>query len=71
MADPDWQNKKRKYKCTKLIKKDYNNIIAWQINSWEKLLIKIDIDPNRVLSMILNMQKIYIEYFDQFNKADS
>lgn len=31
----------------------------------------MDKDPNRVLLMILDMQKIYTKYFDQANKANN
>ena len=32
-------------------------------------MTEMDRDPNRVLSMILDMRKTYTEYFDQANKA--
>ena len=34
-------------------------------------MTEIDSHPDRVLSMILDMQKTYTEYFDQTNKADN
>ena len=33
-------------------------------------MTEIDKDPDRVLSMILDMRKTYIGYLDQANKAD-
>ena len=33
LPEPDGQNKKYKYKCATFIKKNCNDIIAWQIDS--------------------------------------
>ena len=67
---PNWENKKRKHRCTILAKKDCNNTAAWQINSQEKLLIKKDKNFDEVLTMILNMRNIYTKYLNQINQAD-
>lgn len=40
------------------------------MNSLKRLLIKIEKDHKVVLSIILDMQNIYIEYLDKVNKAD-
>ena len=60
----DWQYEKTKRRYSTLIQKDYDNSAAQQIDSQEKLINEINRDPNRLLSIIFNMQMIYIEYFD-------
>ena len=40
--EPDWQNKKRKHRCTMLAEEDRDNITAWRVNSREKLLTEMD-----------------------------
>lgn len=52
--------KNYKYKYYKFIKKDYNNIIVWQINNQKRLIIQIDRETNEVFVIILNMYVIYI-----------
>ena len=64
LPEPDWTNKKRKYRCLMLIKEDHKNTTAWQIESWEKLFIEIDRNPNRVMKIIVNMRTIYIKYLN-------
>ena len=68
--EPDWRNKKRKHRHTMLAEEDRNNTVAWRIDSREKLLTEMDKDPNGVLTMILDMRNIYIEYLNQANHAD-
>ena len=36
-------------------KQEHNNAATWQIDSLKRLLAKIDKNPNRILSMILDM----------------
>lgn len=78
--DPNWQHEKTKrryqHKKTKhrrsiFAQKGYNNSATWQVDNQKKLITEVDRDFERVLSMIQNRQKIYIEYFDQANKADN
>ena len=70
MPEPDWENKKRKYRRTMLAEKDRKNTAAWQIDSQEKLFIEIDRNPNRVLKMILDMHIIYTKYLNQANNTN-
>ena len=70
MPQPNWQNKERKHGRSILAKKNHNNIVVWQINSRETLLIKINKDLNRVLTMILDMRIIYTKYLNQANNAN-
>lgn len=51
--------------------KDHNNFTTWQIDIWEKLISEMDRDFDKILLIILDMQKIYTEYLDQANKADN
>ena len=53
-----------------LAEKDRKNIKAWQIDSQEKLFIKIDRNPNEVLKMILEICNIYTKYINQVNNAN-
>ena len=48
----------------------HNNAAAWQIDSLERVLAEIKKDSKGVLSMILDMRSIYIEYLNKTNKAD-
>lgn len=34
-------------------------------------MTKIDKDPNKILSIILDMQQIYMKYLNQTNKVDN
>lgn len=61
LLEPDWQNKKHKYRCITLAK---NDCTTWQISSWEKLFIKINKYLNRILKMILDIYIIYIKYLN-------
>ena len=70
MPKPDWQNKKYKYKYNTLAEKVRENIAAWQINSQEKLFIKINKNLNGVLRIILDIYTIYTKYMNQANNAD-
>lgn len=56
--------KKCKNRYNTFAEKDCNNIVAWQINSWEKFLIKIDNNLDKVLIMILDMHTIYTKYLN-------
>ena len=68
--EPDWRNKKHKYRRATIAEKDCDNTTAWQIDSREKLLTEIDKNPDRVLTMILDMRNIYTKYLNQANQAD-
>ena len=57
--EPDWRNKEGKHRCATLAEKDRDNTAAWRIDSREKLLTEMDIDPDGVLTMILDMRNIY------------
>ena len=70
MQEPDWQNKKRKYKHTALGKKDRKNTAAWQIDCPEKLFTEMDRKPDGILKMILDMRIIYTKYLNQANNAN-
>ena len=70
MPEPDWQNKERKHRRATLAEKDCDNTITWQIDSREKLLTEMDKNPNRVLTMILDMRNIYTKYLNQANHAN-
>ncbi len=70
MPEPDWQNKKHKYRRTRLAKNNCENTIDWQIDSQEKLFTTIDRKPDGVLKMILDICIIYTKYLDQANNAD-
>ncbi len=67
---PDWQNKEHKHRRATLAEEDCDNTTTWRINSREKLLTEMDKDPDRVLTMILDMCNIYTEYLNQANHAD-
>ena len=62
--DPDWQHEGTKRRRSALIQEEHDNFAAWQINSRKKLMTEIDRDPDKVLSMILDMRKTYTEYLD-------
>ena len=64
LPEPNWQNKKHKYKRITLAKDNRGNTAAWQINSQEKLFIEIDRNLDGVLNMILDMRTIYIQYLN-------
>ena len=70
LPEPDWQNKEHKYRRATLAEKDCNYTAVWQINSQEKLLTEMDKDPNRVLTIILDMRNIYTKYLNQANHAN-
>ena len=70
MPEPDWRNKKRKYRHTTLAKEDRKNTVAWRINSQKKLFIEIDKNSYRVLKIILDMRTIYTKYLNQANNAN-
>ena len=70
LPEPDWQNKKRKHRRATLAEEDRDNTAAWRIDSQEKLLTEMDKDPDRVLTMILDMCNIYTKYLNQANHAD-
>ncbi len=62
--DSDWRYEKTKHRHSLFIQKDHDNSAGWQIDSREKLMSEINRDPDEVLSMILDIQKIYIKYLD-------
>ena len=70
LPEPNWRNKKRKYRRTTLAEEDRENNAAWQINSQEKLFTEMDRNPDGVLKMILDMRTIYTKYLNQANNAD-
>ncbi len=53
-----------------LADKDRNHTATWQIDSREKLLTEMDKDPDRFLTMILDIRNIYTKYLNQINYAD-
>lgn len=67
----DRQNEKTKYKRIIFAQEDHENFVALQIDSQEKFMNDIDKDSDKVLSMILDIQKIYTESLDKANKADN
>lgn len=67
MPELDWQNKKHKYKHTTLTEKNSKNTVVWQINNSKKLNTKMDKNPNRVLTIILDMHTIYTKYLNETN----
>ena len=64
LPEPDWQNKKRKYRRTILAEESQKNTAAWQIDSQEKLFIEMDRNSDGVLKMILDMRTIYTKYLN-------
>lgn len=68
--EQDWQHKHTKNKQSTLAQEGYTNAAAWQIDNLEILLVKIEKDPEGVLSIILDMQSIYTKYLEQANKGD-
>lgn len=54
-----------------LVQEDHDNSITWQIVSQEKFMSEMDRNFDGVLLIIFNMKKIYIEYLNKANKADS
>ena len=70
LPELDWQKKKFKHKYITLTKKDCNNTATWQIDRQENLLIEIDKNGDRVLTIILDMQSISIKYLNQVNNAN-
>lgn len=64
------QNEETKYSRSTLTPEDFDNSAAWQIDNLDKLMTEIDSNPEGVLSMILDIRKTYIEYFEQANEAD-
>ncbi len=72
MLVPDWQNEECKHRRNTLAEEDVcDNTAAWRIDSREKLLMEMNKDPVGVLTMILDMRKTYMEYFDQANEANN
>lgn len=53
-----------------LAQKKYTNNTIWQIDNLKKLLSKFKNDLKEVLSIILDMQRIYTEYLKEVNKAN-
>lgn len=70
LLNSNWLYNKTKRKHCTLVKKYHNNAIIWQISNLDKLITKIDKNLEELLAIILDMQKIYIEYLDQVNKVD-
>ena len=70
LPEPDWRNEECKYRRATLAEENRDNTKAWQIDSREKLLTEMDKDPNKVLTIILDMRNIYIKYLNQANHAD-
>ena len=69
--EQNWQHKDTKCKHSIFAQKHKpNNFAAWQIDSLKKLLAEIEKDFKGILSMILDMQSIYIKYLNKANKAD-
>ena len=68
--ESNWQNEERKYRRATFAEEDCDNTVAWRIDSREKLLTKMDKDPDGVLTMILDMRNIYTKYLNQANHAD-
>ena len=69
--EENWQYKNTKYKYSIFAQEQkYDNVAVWQIDSLKRLLAKMDKDPKRVLSIILDMQSIYTKYLNKANKAD-
>ena len=69
--EQDWRHESTKCRRSTLAQEqEYNNAAAWQIDSLERLLAKIEKDPEGVLSMILDMRSIYTEYLHEANEAD-
>lgn len=58
------QNKECKHRHAIVIKKNRDNIIAWQIKCQEKLLIEIDENFNQVWTIIFNMHNIYAKLLE-------
>ena len=59
-----------KCKCSIFISEDHDNSTTWQIDNLDKLMTEINNNLKKILSMILDIQKIYIKYLKQTNKAD-
>ena len=71
LPEQDWRHEGTKSRGSTLAQEqEHNNAAAWQIDSLERLLAKIEKDPEGVLSMILDMRSIYTEYLNKANKAD-
>lgn len=51
----DWWKKERKYRRITFVEKVCENTVDWQNDSWEKLLIEINKNPDRFLIIILDM----------------
>ena len=69
--EQDWRHEGTKCRRSTLAQEqEHNNAAAWQIDSLERLLAKIEKDPEGVLSMILDMRSIYTKYLNKANKAD-
>ncbi len=68
--EQDWQHEGTKHRQSMFTQKEHTNVAAWQIDNLKRLLAKIEKDPKKVLSMILDMQSIYTKYLNQANKAD-
>ena len=67
----DWQQEDTKCRHSTLAQEqEHNNAEAWQIDSLERLLAEIEKDPKGVLSIILDMGSIYIEYLNKANETD-
>ncbi len=68
--EQDWRYKGTKRRQSTLAQEEYTNAAAWQIDNLERLLAEIEKDPEGVLSIILDMRRIYTKYLDQANKVD-
>lgn len=68
--ESDWRDEKTKQRCSIFTEDDYDNFAACQIDILIKLMTEIDKDQVKVLFMIFDMKKTYMEYLDQGNKPD-
>lgn len=51
--------------------KNHNNSTVQQINSQGKLMTEMNKNPDKVLLMIIDMLKTYMEYLYHVNKANN
>lgn len=67
----NWQNEECHHRHKMQIGNNRSNTATWAINIQAKLFIEINKDPDRVLTMIVDMRNIYTKYMNQSNHVNN
>lgn len=71
LSEQNWWYKNIKYRQNMFAQEEHIIATACQIDIWKKLLAEIKNDSGRVVSMILDMQRIYTKNLDKANKINN